>query len=236
MAREWPWKVFAHGPIERLEENLWGVAGEVPGMPMNRRMTLVRLADGSLVVHNAICLSEQEQEQIDAWGSVRFIVVPSGLHRIDAPRYAQRYPEAKVVCPRPAKSRVEARVRVDGDLTLIPKDPALSIETVAGIRIEEAVLIVRSGERVTLVFNDMLFNLPKLRGFKGWAYGLIGSTGGPKVTPLMKVYAANDRTALREHMKRLAALPGLIRAIPGHGDVIQGTGTPEVMDRVADAV
>jgi hypothetical protein len=236
MKREWPWKVFEHGPIERLEENLWEVAGEVPVMPMNRRMSIVKLADGSLVVHNAICLTEEEQKQIDEWGPVRFIIVPSGFHRIDAPRYASRYPGAKVVCPAPAKAKVESRVRVDGDLSLIPSDPGLTVETIAGNRIQEAVLIVRSGERTSLVFNDMFFNLPKLPGFRGWAYGLMGSTGGPKVTPLMKVYAANDKAALREHMQRLAGLPGLIRAIPGHGDVVEGETTTSVMKRVADAV
>lgn len=48
------WRVRGHGPISELESNLWEVEGEVPGMPMRRRMAVVRLGDGSLVVHSAI--------------------------------------------------------------------------------------------------------------------------------------------------------------------------------------
>lgn len=230
------WKVMDNGPLEKLEENLWEVSGNLPNMPMNRRMTLVRLADGSIVVHNAICMNEAEQAEIDAWGTVRYIIVPSGFHRIDAPRYAARYPDAKVVCPAPAKRAVESRVRVDGDLSLIPKDPSLTVETLAGCRIEEGVLTVRSGERVTLVFNDTFMNLPKLPGFKGWLYGVSGSTGGPRVTPLMKVYAMNDKAALRQHLERLVNAPGLVRAIPAHGAMVEGAETPDVMRDVAARV
>jgi hypothetical protein len=149
-----------------------------------------------------------------------------------------RYPDAKILCPPAAKSRVGARVRVDGDLGMIPPDPGLTVQTLAGSRIQEAALVVHSGSnaRTTLVFNDTLMNLSKMPGIKGWVYGAIGSVGAPKVTALMKLYSVNDKAALREHLARLAELPGLVRAIPAHGAVIEGEGTPEVMRGVAAAV
>src|SRR5262249_11075627 len=164
---------------------------------------------GSLVVHNGICLEESAQQSLDALGPVRFIIVPNGWHRTDAAAYAARYPEARVLCPDPARSRVAKKVRVDGNLSLLPADPALTSAALEGSSIAEHVLTVRSGSGVTLLFTDTLFNLPKLPGFKGWFYGAIGSTGAPKVTPLMRLVAVRDRAALRRHLEALASTPGL---------------------------
>ncbi len=216
------WRVLDHGPIEKLEDNLWAVEGSVPNLPMKRRMTLVRLSDGSVVVHNGISLAEPAQSAIDAWGAVRFIVVPNGWHRLDAGAYAARYPDARVVCPDPAQKRVQKAVRVDGNLSLLPGDPALDHAPLSGSSIQENVLTVRSPRGVTLVFNDTLFNLPKLPGVKGWIYGAIGSTGGPKVTPLLRLVSVRDRVALRANLESLAATPGLTRVIPGHGTAVEG--------------
>ena len=86
------------------------------------------------------------------------------------------------------------------------------------------------------MFNDSLMNLPRYPGFKGWLYQAMGSTGAPKVTPLLKMYAVKDKAALRAHLARLAALPNLVRAIPGHGAVVEGESTAEVMSSVAAGV
>ncbi len=229
------WNVLDNGPIEKLEENLWEVEGSVPGMPIKRRMSVVKLGDGSLVVHNAICLEEQAQRELEAWGPIRFVIVPNGWHRIDAPAYAARYPDAKIVCPDPARKGVSKRVRVDGNLSLLPVDPGFTHVALEGSSIAEHVLTVRSGRRSTLVFNDTVFNLPKLPGFKGWVYGLIGSTGAPKVTPLLRAVSVRDRAALRRHLETLADTPGLERIIPGHGFIAEGPDDAHRVIRAAAA-
>ena len=228
------WTVRDNGPIQKLEHNLWEVEGRQKAMPMPRRMTVVRLGDGSLVVHSAICLDEDAQRTLDDWGPVRFIIVPNGFHRLDAPAYAARYPGAQVLCPDPVRGSVAKRVRVDGNLDLLPDDPALSHAALAGSRIQENVLTVHSGSRTTLVFNDSLMNLPRLPGFKGWVYGAIGSTGAPKVTPLMRLVSVADRAALRAHIEALAVTPGLARVMPGHGFRVDGASeAPELLRVVA---
>jgi hypothetical protein len=217
-----PWTVLDHSPLRELEQNVWEVTGTVPGMPIGRHMTAIKLSDGSLVIHNAVCLREEEQRRLDAWGPIRYVIVPNGWHRLDAPAYAERYPEAKVLCPEPARARVEKAVRVDGTFELLPHDPSLSVETLAGSRSQEAVFIARSGARSTLVFNDTVMNLGQIPGFMGWVYDLMGSSGGPKVTPLMRMLSVNDRGALRAHLTRLATLPEIAHIVPGHGSLIQG--------------
>jgi len=229
------WHVLKNGPIEKLQENLWEVEGELPELPMKRRMTLIRLDDGSVVVHNGICLNEEAQSELDAWGKVRFIVVPNGWHRTDAAAYAARYPDALVLCPDPAKKLVKKKVRVDGNLSLLPETRMLLHAPLDGSKIAEHVLTVRSGSRATLVFNDTIFNLPKLPGLKGIIYGAIGSTGGPKVTPLMRLISVRDRGALRRHLEELATIPGLARVIPGHGIIAEGMEDAQTLLRAAIA-
>ncbi len=37
-----PWIVTHHDPIEKLDDNLWTVSGKVPGVPIQRRMSIVK--------------------------------------------------------------------------------------------------------------------------------------------------------------------------------------------------
>jgi hypothetical protein len=53
------WTVLPHGRLTRLDDNLLSVTGTLHMPPMGeveRRMTLVRLSDGRLVVYSAIAL------------------------------------------------------------------------------------------------------------------------------------------------------------------------------------
>ena len=86
----------------------------------------------------------------------------------------------------------------------------------------EAVFIHRGDDqRETLVFNDGFMNLPdRLPGVKGWVMKLIGSTGGPKGTWTARTFIVKDRRAYADHLRQLAARPGLARIIPGHGAVL----------------
>ena len=96
MAR--PWTVLRHDPLRKLAENLWEVVGDLPGMPLTRRMTVVRLGSGELVIHSAIACDPATMRSIEALGTPAYIVVPSAFHRLDAHAYKARYPGARVVC------------------------------------------------------------------------------------------------------------------------------------------
>jgi hypothetical protein len=233
-----PWMVAPHDPLERLEDNLWAVQADIPDlqMPLRRRMTVARLADGRLVIHNAVALAEDAMRDLEAWGRPAILLVPNGWHRLDAFSYKTRYPQLQVFAPPGARAKVEQAVVVDQDYGAFPSDPDVRLEVLEGIRGAEGVLIVRSGlyrERTTLVFADTVFNQPHLPGFWGLVYRLLGSSGGPKVTPLFRTALVKDKKALRQHLLRLADAPGLARIIVAHGKVI-GSDAAAVLRRVAD--
>lgn len=216
-AEDASWKCLDHGAIEMLEDNLWRVAGEIPGMPLRRIMTVVRLSDGRLVIHSAVALHEEAMAQLEAWGTPSFLLVPCAWHRLDAGAFKARYPDMRVLCPSGARKKVEEVVSVDGSYDDFPSTDELSIRHLDGLENREGVLEVLSGARRTLIFNDIVMNNVRGKGLFWFVYAMIGSTGGPRVTRLSRFALVANRKALRADFERLADGWNLTRIIPGHG-------------------
>ncbi len=216
------WRVLPHGPIEKLSERVWRIEGQLPNMPMKRVMTVAKRSDGGLVVHNAIALGEPEMAEIAAWGPVVAIAVPNGYHRLDARVFHERFPGARVLCPPGARKKVEEVVPVTLSYADEPPDAAVSFEVLAGTKGGEGAMIVRDAAGTTLVLNDIVFNMPHVRGFTGFMLRTVtASTGGPRISRIARWFLARDKPALRAHLEKLAALPGLKRAVVSHHQVIE---------------
>src|SRR5207253_3206823 len=127
------WKVFGHGDVVKLSENLWWVEGGLPGMSMKRAMTVARRSDGKLVIHSAIAMNDAAMKELEAFGEPAFLLVPSGFHRLDAPRFKARYPSIKVLAPKGSRAKVAQKVQVDGTYEEYPQDPAVRVEMLQGI-------------------------------------------------------------------------------------------------------
>jgi len=203
--------------LERLEDNLWRAEASVPKMPLHRVMTVAKLASGGLVVHSAIALPDYAE--LDALGAVKFIVVPNGWHRLDAKAYAERYPQARVLAPSGSKKKVEQIVPVSGGLEdLVDRD--VSLTSVAGSKDLEALMIVKSGERTSLVFTDSIFNMPHKTGFQGFVLKhVMKSSGGPRVTRIGRMFLIKDKPAFAAQLEQLAA-QGVTRVVVAHHEVI----------------
>lgn len=211
------WKVHPHQPLEKLSDRLWRVEGDLPGVPMKRVMSIARRADGTLLVHNAVALAEDQMTEIDAWGRVAVIVVPNGFHRLDAKIFHDRYPTARVVCPAGARSKVAQVVEVTGTYGEEPRDENVELQELDGTKQREGALIVRDANGTSLVLNDAVFNMPHVAGFTGFVLRRVtGSTGGPRVSRIMRMLVIADKKAFRAHLERLADLPELQRIIVSH--------------------
>ncbi len=215
------WKVARHAPIEQINERIWRVVGPLDGMPLKRVMTVVKRADGKLMVHSAIQLDETSMAEIEEWGTLAYIVVPNGFHRMGAPAFKQRFPNASVVCPQGSRARVEKVVAVDADYADVPADEAVTLQILDGVGDSEGVMLIRADDGVTLVMNDALFNTPHRTGFAGFVLKHVTqSTGHPRVSRLFKVAAIKNKQAFKACLLRLADTPDLRRIVVSHHEVI----------------
>lgn len=230
------WKVLPHGAIEKPSPRVWRIEGSLPDMPLKRVMTVVRCSSGELLVHNAIALGAETMAEVDAWGPVRTILVPNGFHRLDAPAFAARYPEAKVLCPPAARAKVEEVVKVSGVYADFASDAAVSLHLLDGVGDAEGYVRVEDESGVTIVMNDLVFNMPHLPGMQGFVLKHVtASTGGPKLTRVSRFFLVKDAARVRAQLEALAATPRLVRVIVSHHEAI--TDDPAaVLRRVAATV
>ncbi|HEY1695234.1 MAG TPA: hypothetical protein VGG39_23865 [Polyangiaceae bacterium] len=222
------WRAEKHGPLEKVADNLWRVAGDVPGMSLKRVMVVVRLSDGRLLVHGAIAMRDDAMKELEALGEPGVLVVPSGYHRMDAPRYKARYPKMRVYCPYGARARVAKVVPVDGVYEDFPGDPAATLDHVDGIGDREGVVRVTSSDGVTLVFNDVLFNMPH----GALVFRLLGASGGLRVSRTARFFLLQDPRALARRFVALAATPRLVRIMVAHVDTVE-RGAADALRQVA---
>jgi hypothetical protein len=212
--------VLPHGPLEPLAENLWRVEGALPRGPIRRVMTVIRRADGELMIHSAILCDEATQRAIEALGPVRWLLVPNGFHRLDAPAYAARYPGLRVYCPPGARALVAKKVEVHGVYADVPPDPTVSLEGIDGVRDGEGLVRVRSADGVTLVLNDLVFDMPHAEGLGGLVVRhVFASSGGPRVSRLGRLFLIEDAARARASLEALAATPDLARLVVSHHGV-----------------
>jgi hypothetical protein len=207
------WTVLPHKPIEKLADNLWRVSGTMPSGRIQRQMVLARMADGRVVVHNAIALGEEEMKELEAWGTPAFLFVPNGFHRQDAGIWKLRYPKITVVAPAASRKRVEQVVPVETTSEEVELDDTMAFRPFAGAPAESA-FEVRSGDGTTLVLADAVFNVPKLRGMRGF---FLGPTGKVAAARVARWFLVKDRRAMVADLEKLAATPGLRRVLVGHG-------------------
>ncbi|MEO8842106.1 MAG: hypothetical protein ABI704_11080 [Kofleriaceae bacterium] len=214
-----PWTVPPHGQIEQLETNLWRVEASLKSPPLERVMTIAKLSTGGLVLHSVVALDDAKMTELDSLGPVKYIVVPNGWHRLDAASYKARYPEARVLAPKASRKKIEKLVKVDGTLEeLVDRDVKLGV--VEGTRGLEALMTVTSGDRVSLVFTDVIFNMPHRTGLQGFVLKhLMDSSGGPKVTRIGRTFLIKDKPAFAAQLEQLAA-QNVTRIVVAHNEVI----------------
>lgn len=213
-----PWIVTRHDPIEKLEDNLWVVEGDVPGVPFKRRMSIVKRSDETLLFFNAMPLEDSMLEEVKAWGKPAVLVVPHDQHMIDARAFAEKL-GLKIYGPKECESKAQTRATMSGTLEALPSDASLRIEPVAGVKNGEPALVVTSdGGRVSMLFSDVLMNNRKES--LGLFPRLLGFAGGLKIAPVFKMMFLRDKQALKGQLEKWADTPDLARLVPCHGDLV----------------
>ena len=215
------------GPgLRQLARDLWVV--ERPqrfyGLEVGTRMTVIRLADGSLLLHSPVALDAELRRELDAVGRVRFAVAPNRVHHLYAGKVAKAYPEARLwVGPGLERKRPDLVF----EAVLGDEAPAAWKEQVdqtffRGRPYENEVVFCHRASR-TLILCDLAFNFgPRAAAPTRLLMRLLRSYGrfGPsKLDPLL----IRDRRAARQGLERILGWD-FDRVVVAHGDVLESGG------------
>jgi hypothetical protein len=213
------WTVLPHGKLTRINERVLTVIGKLkmPLMELPRRMTVVRLQSGDLVIFSAIAMQEPDMAELEAFGKPAFLIVPSVMHRLDAPAYARRYPGITVVAPRAGTEKIGEVVAVN---TSAPDfgDPTVRYVDVAA----DSALEVDSDDGLTVIVNDLIGDIHDERGLGGWLLRIMGFAGDePHVPAPVKLMLGKYKSDVAQQFRRWAEHPDLRRIIVSHGEPIE---------------
>jgi len=217
------WTVLPHGKLRQIDDSILTVVGtlEMPLLELQRRMTVIRLNDGRLVIFSAIALDDDEMKALEAWGRPTFLIVPNDQHRMDARIWLDRYPDMMVVAPEGAREKVQEVVPVHSVLPQF-EDPNLEYIVVPGTRQREAALLHRSPRGATLILNDVVGNIRGEGGFGGWVLRMAGFAGDNAQVPrVVRMAMVHDKHALRVQLQTWSHIDALRRVLVSHGDPIE---------------
>lgn len=84
--------------LRKVADDLWVI--ERPqnywGLEVGCRMTVIRLANGEVLLHSPVELDEALRAELDAIGPVRYAIAPNRVHHLYAGKVPQLYPQARL--------------------------------------------------------------------------------------------------------------------------------------------
>lgn len=210
--------------LANLGPSVWIADGPVLsffGFGYSTRMAVIRLADGQLFIWSPVALTAGLKAEVDALGSVRYLVSPNKLHHVYLGDWKAAYPHALLYAP-PGLRKKRKDLAFDADLS-DAADPAWTSE-IDQVRVDGSVALTEvvffHRQSRTVLFTDLIQNFP--RGwFKGWR-GLLARIDGILAphpgAPREWRMSFTDRHAAKAAVARILAWP-IERVVIAHGEL-----------------
>lgn len=193
------------------------------GFEVGRRMAVIRLASGGLLIHSPASLSTELRAALDQLGEVRFIIPASQLHgHLYMEQYRDAYPQVKLFAA-PGLDRRRTDLRFDGLLSAVPEPEwreDLDQMAFEGWRRLNEIEVFHPRTR-TLIAGDLCCNLGSLFT-RLVAQGRMRQRLGPP-TECRILGLFRDRRAVRRSLKRILEWD-FDRLLPGHGEILHTGG------------
>ena len=218
------------GSLTPFAEGVWLAIAPVQflGMRLTATMTVLRLGDGSLLLHSPVAMTPERRAAVQALGSVTHLYSPNLFHHLRIGDWAAAFSSARLHAPSGlAKKRPDLRIdRVHG-ATLEPAFAGIIEEHhINGFRLEETALFYRPAR--TLLVADLVHNIG--RPEHGWTKVYTRTMGFYDKVALSRAIrwtAFPDKAAARRSIDRLLALT-FERLVVGHGAPL-ATGGKEAL-------
>ena len=194
------------------------------------RMTVIRLADGSLFLHSPIRLDDGLRSELDGLGEVRALIAPNRAHHLFVSDWCAAYPNAKLygALGLPVKRKDLRFAGMLGDEPRPEWRGDIEQRTVRGAPMLNEVVFFHPSSR-TLIFTDLIFNVPRNRPWGiPFVFRLMGAGGhfGPH---RFVRWMIRDKEAARESLGKILRWD-FDRVIVAHGDFVESGGHRKVRD------
>ena len=219
---------YPYAPPREVAHSLWVLDGTWSNQ-LGRRMTVLRLRNNEVWIHNPMQLNEADLSWLSSLGFIKGIVAPNKWHVSDLGWMAEKFPQAQICCPTSFLSKnpkFQDRIIFTTDVSYITPCRELEFFSVPGARIEET--IVYHPFTRTLIVCDLMMNM-NLEG--SWTQRLfyqmnnMGDCCAP--TRALKWLFTSNRTELLSFVEQIAALNPR-RIIVNHGEIFEGEGGNQI--------
>jgi hypothetical protein len=205
--------------LNAFAEGVWVDTAPVRflGMRLTSTMTVLRLADGGLLIHSPVAMTPERRAAIEALGRVAHLHAPNLFHHLHLGAWAAAFPSAKVHAPAGLAAK-RPDLRIDRIHSATPEPAfagAVDELPIEGFRLRESVLYHRPAR--SLVVADLVHNVG--RPEHGWTKLYTRAMGFHDRIALSRVIrwtAFPDRVAARRSLDAVLALP-FDRLVVGHG-------------------
>ena len=212
--------------MEQFGDNIWTLEDEIrvaPGVYFPVRMTVIRLVDGSVVLHSPIKMSNEDAEKVRHLGPVRYIVAPNLFHHLYVLDALKFFPEAELyIADGLEKKRKD--LKKYKYLSQFPKEWQEDIELVLyeGVPMLGEYVFFHKKSR-TLITADVVFNIESARN---WFTRIILRVDGiykQFSQGRLSEFMTRDRAARSASMKRIMNLE-FDKVIMAHGSPVTQDG------------
>jgi hypothetical protein len=187
------------------------------GWRLTATMTVLRLADGSLLLHSPVSMTDARRAAVAAIGPIAHLYAPNAFHHTWIGQWASALPAARLHAPA-ALARKRRDLRIDRTIGAAPEpsfEGVIDEIPIAGFRLEETAIVHRPSR--TVVVADLVQNVGQPS--HAWTKFYSNTTGfydRVALSRMLRWTAFSDRAAARRSVDNLLGRP-FDRVVVGHG-------------------
>jgi len=192
-------------------------------------MTVIRLRNGEVWVHNPMVLAQAEIDWLSTLGFVRCVVAPNRYHTTDLSWFARTFPQTQIACPNTYfnhGTELKDRVLFTTDVPYVTPCRELEFFVAPGVRLEESVVFHLQTR--TLIVCDLMMNVKREGSWLRqtfYSFNNMGDCCAP--TRALKWFLTSNKTELLKFVEQLAELNPR-RIVVNHGEIYEGEGGNQI--------
>jgi hypothetical protein len=219
--------------LQSFADNVWIAQQPLRflGLRVGTRMTIVRLDDGRLIVISPVQLNPELIQQIDAIGTVAYMIAPNRYHHLFAQGFQQQYPQAEfwaaigLAEKRPDLPIKQVMTEESGNITetfFYQQFCGVNVPGVGAVDPLNEVVFFHAPSR-TLIITDIAFHFDAGMAWETRLAGKLIRSYDQLKPSLLEKWAMRDRAAVEKSIRSVLNWD-FDRVIMAHGKLIETNG------------